>query len=98
MATYRQILTKIETLKQQAEQQRQKEIGGIVADIRQKMQKYGVTPEDLGFKRPERRKRRLAAKYKNPATGETWSGRGRPPAWMVAAEKKGKKRDSFLIK
>ena len=29
---------------------------------------------------------------------ETWAGRGAKPRWMVAALKKGKKIDSFLIK
>jgi DNA-binding protein H-NS len=29
--------------------------------------------------------------------GNTWTGRGRTPLWMVAAEKSGKKRASFLI-
>lgn len=24
----------------------------------------------------------VAAKYRNPATGETWSGRGRAPKWL----------------
>lgn len=33
-----------------------------------------------------------AAKFRNPETGETWSGRGREPAWI-----KGKNRDDFLI-
>ena len=30
--------------------------------------------------------------------GNKWTGRGRPPLWLVAAEKSGKKRDSFLVK
>ena len=30
--------------------------------------------------------------------GNTWTGRGRPPLWLVAAEKAGRKRDSFLLK
>lgn len=30
--------------------------------------------------------------------GNTWTGRGRPPLWLVAAEKAGRKRDSFLVK
>jgi DNA-binding protein H-NS len=30
--------------------------------------------------------------------GNTGPGRGRPPLWLVAAEKAGKKRDSFLVK
>lgn len=30
--------------------------------------------------------------------GNKWSGRGRPPLWLVAAQKSGKKRDDFLVK
>ena len=36
-------------------------------------------------------------KYRGP-NGETWAGRGLTPRWMTALEKKGKKRESFLIK
>jgi DNA-binding protein H-NS len=32
----------------------------------------------------------------NPS-GETWAGRGVRPLWLVAALKKGKKLDDFLI-
>jgi DNA-binding protein H-NS len=36
--------------------------------------------------------------YRNPKSGETWSGRGRPARWIAAAEKAGHKRQEFLIK
>ncbi|WP_420484821.1 H-NS family nucleoid-associated regulatory protein [Delftia acidovorans] len=32
------------------------------------------------------------AKYRNEATGSTWTGRGKPPAWII-----GKDRSEFLI-
>ena len=35
-------------------------------------------------------------KYKD-AEGNTWSGRGRAPRWLVAAEKSGKKREDFAV-
>ena len=38
----------------------------------------------------------MAIKYKDEK-GNTWTGRGRSPFWLVAAEKAGKKRDSFLV-
>src|SRR5262245_58620379 len=39
-------------------------------------------------------------KYRDPKTGDTWSGRGREPRWMTAAlaEGRGKSKDDFLIK
>jgi DNA-binding protein H-NS len=36
-------------------------------------------------------------KYKNPTTGELWSGRGLNPRWMKEALAKGKKKEDFLI-
>jgi DNA-binding protein H-NS len=33
------------------------------------------------------------AKYRDPATGRTWTGRGKPPDWIKGA----KNRDQFLI-
>jgi DNA-binding protein H-NS len=45
-----------------------------------------------------RAKRKVAAMYRNPKTGETWSGRGRPARWLAAAEKEGRKRSEFLVK
>ena len=42
-------------------------------------------------------RRVVAPKYRHPKTGETWSGRGKAPRWLTAAEADGAKRDSFLI-
>ena len=41
--------------------------------------------------------KKVPPKYRSPS-GETWAGRGAKPRWMVAALKKGKKIESFLIK
>ena len=40
--------------------------------------------------------RKAPPKYRGP-NGETWAGRGLTPRWMTSLEKKGKKRESFLI-
>ncbi|CAM3453110.1 H-NS histone family protein [Bordetella sputigena] len=42
-------------------------------------------------------KRAVAPKYRHPDTKETWSGRGKPPRWLTAAEAAGATRESFLI-
>jgi DNA-binding protein H-NS len=41
--------------------------------------------------------RKVPPKYRS-RSGETWAGRGARPKWMVAALKKGKKLEDFLIK
>jgi DNA-binding protein H-NS len=37
-------------------------------------------------------------KYRNPATGEVWSGRGRMARWLAAKVKSGEKAQRYLIK
>jgi DNA-binding protein H-NS len=64
----------------------------VLAEIREKVALYGFTEKDV-FGR-----RRVMApsetRYQNPETGDTWSGRGRAPAWI----KDVKNRDKFLVK
>jgi DNA-binding protein H-NS len=40
--------------------------------------------------------RKVPPKYRGPS-GETWAGRGERPRWLVAAIKRGKELDDFLI-
>ncbi|MBR8235133.1 H-NS histone family protein [Burkholderia sp. AU42008] len=100
MATYRQLSAQLERLQQKIDKEREKAIADAIAHIRAKIDEYDITPEELGF-RPAgsagttaatKPKRTLPPKYLNPKTGETWSGRGRAPAWL------GKNRARFLIK
>jgi DNA-binding protein H-NS len=41
-----------------------------------------------GKRKPMKMVRRpVAPKYRNNVTGETWSGRGKPPKWMAGRDK-----------
>jgi DNA-binding protein H-NS len=40
--------------------------------------------------------KKVPPKYRGPS-GETWAGRGAKPRWMVAALKRGRKIEDFLI-
>lgn len=42
-------------------------------------------------------KKAVQIKYRHPGTGETWTGRGKSPRWIIAAEAEGHKRDEFLV-
>ena len=42
------------------------------------------------------RGKKVPPKYRSPS-GKTWAGRGARPRWLVAAIKRGKKLDDFLI-
>ena len=58
--------------------------------------KHGMSVEELIGK--GKRKVKAPAKYRNPAnTAETWSGRGRQPAWFKKAVEGGKSLKSLEI-
>jgi DNA-binding protein H-NS len=102
----------INKLKKKAEALRNRRRKPVIASIVRTMREYDITPEELAVaygKGPGRRtaarkaaapsaaKKTVAPKYRHPETGETWSGRGKPPRWLVNAEAAGADRASFLI-
>ena len=97
MSQYADLKAQIAKLQAQAEEARRTEIDNVIADIRQKIAEYGLTAQDLGFAVAAKRgrppkKAPLPAKYQDPKSGNTWSGRGKPPKWIA-----GKNRERFLI-
>ncbi|MGB2788261.1 MAG: H-NS histone family protein [Dokdonella sp.] len=62
--SYAQIVKQIETLKQEAERARRKEIEGVVGRIREAIQVYGLTADDLGFGAKSARGRKAGAPAK----------------------------------
>ncbi|MHB8938514.1 MAG: H-NS histone family protein [Thiobacillus sp.] len=98
MATYKELKAQAEALLKQAEVARRAEIAGVVAEIRARMQEYGITLADLkGGAKKAKSRGAVAARYRNPATGDSWSGRGRAPGWLADEEAKGRSRDEFLV-
>jgi DNA-binding protein H-NS len=41
--------------------------------------------------------RKVAPKYRDPATGSTWSGRGLKPKWLAAALAQGRQLSEFAL-
>jgi DNA-binding protein H-NS len=93
MATFKEIQSQIEALQKQAEEARLNEISQAVAQIRQLMEDYGITIDDLSSHHKKGVKKATGtAKYRDPETGQEWTGRGRMPNWLA-----GKNKDQFLI-
>ena len=97
MPSYKQLTSQLEKLEAEIAAAREKEVAEAIAEIKAKIEEYGLTAEELGFgvtrgKAAAAKKAPLPAKYRNPKTGETWSGRGRTPAWLAD-----KNKDRFLI-
>jgi DNA-binding protein H-NS len=71
-----------------------------IAKVKALMAEYGLTAADLNVKTPARKGSgggKVAAKYRNAATGETWSGRGLQPKWLKAAIASGRKLEEFAV-
>src|SRR5262245_34904632 len=72
--------------KRRAELERQLERMAVVAVARRVVRGGGSSLKG----------RKVPPKYRGPS-GETWAGRGARPRWLVAAIKRGRKLEDFLI-
>lgn len=101
MATYSDVKKQIAQLETKAAELRKAEVAQAIADIRAKMDEYDLTINDIAKGkrgRPAATKRTVKksskpAKYMDPSSGKTWTGQGKPPAWIAKANN----RESFLI-
>jgi DNA-binding protein H-NS len=90
MTSYAEYVEQIAKLQALAEAARKEEINDGIKKIKDLMQMYGVTVDDLASgsrAKPTKATGSVAAKFKNPETGETWTGRGRAPRWLDGKDK-----------
>ena len=109
MTTYQELLAQKTALEKQAaeldkalNEARRSERAGVIAQVKNLMAEHSLTIADLGTvkagKAPSASaSRKVAPKYKNDATGETWTGRGLQPKWVQAALASGKRIEEFTI-
>lgn len=89
-SSYKELLAQREALEAQIEAARKQELSDVLAKVRGLVQDYGLTAEDIFATR--RVSPAVAPKYRNPETGDTWTGRGKPPTWI-----RDKDRTQFAI-
>ena len=85
MASYKDLLKQRELLEQQISEARQREISDAVAQARAIVEEFGLTQQDVfpvGRAHSAVKGSKVAAKYRDPATGATWTGRGKAPRWI----------------
>jgi DNA-binding protein H-NS len=106
LATLKELLAQREELEAQIEQAKNKDRTDAVAQIRALMDDYGLTVADLGGRASAKKSApaggrkplgKVAPKYRNASTGETWSGRGLQPNWLKAALAGGKSLEDFAL-
>lgn len=96
MATYKELLAQRAALENQIKAARQAEIASAIALIRETVAEFDLTHEDVfpsnRTSQSKSKGKSVAPKYRDPATGQTWTGRGKAPKWI-----EGKEREQFLI-
>jgi len=111
LKTIRQQIAKLEAqAKKLADGEEDKKRKAIL-EVGALMRKLGVTLEDLsaapvraarkagpGAAREKKKvSKPVPVKFRNSETGDTWSGRGRTPRWLVSEEANGRTRDEFKV-
>ena len=99
MSTYKELLHKREELEQAIAYARKSELVAAIANVRGIIEEYDLSSEDI-FGRGATKSRgpskakgqSVPPKYRDPATGATWTGRGKAPKWI-----QDKEREQFAI-
>jgi len=74
-----------------------------IAQIKNLMAQHGFTAADIAGKAGAAKKTgprggaKVPVKYRDPATGNAWSGRGLKPKWLEAALAQGRKITDFAV-
>jgi DNA-binding protein H-NS len=92
MSCYKELLAERERLEEQLQAAFSEERGNVLEDIMRKMSIHRITLAEIRGGPPPAP--RAPAKYRDPASGKEWSGRGKPPNWI----KESPDRSRFLVK
>lgn len=91
MSEYQNLLAQKAALEAQIATAQAEAKAKAVTEARALIQEHGLTAADV-FPQGKAKGSVGQAKYRDPATGVTWTGRGKPPNWIV-----GKDRTPFQI-
>ncbi len=85
MSKYKELLKQREALENEINEARRQELSGAIAQVRALVAEFDLTPQDVfpaGRARSASIGTKVAPKYRDPSTGQTWTGRGKAPKWI----------------
>ncbi len=102
MPNLNELLAQKASLEKQIIDAQREEKSSAIAQVKTLMAQYGLTLADLGTRAAAAPRRKggtgkVAAKYRDPATGDAWSGRGLQPKWLKAALASGRSLSDFAV-
>jgi DNA-binding protein H-NS len=96
MSSLKDLLSQIESLQNQVTEVRQREVAEAIAKVRAIIEENQLTVNDVfpsgKTKSAAKKTGKVAPKYRDPISGNTWSGRGLAPKWLAD-----KNKADFLI-
>lgn len=104
--TFDELQAQIKALTEQAQAVKKTEIEAVLKDMNAKIEKYGLTADQLGFgTAPKKTVKKASSSTKEAVVmyqnGDlTWSGaaRGRKPKWVMAAQAAGEDLEKYKVK
>ncbi|MBL8276958.1 MAG: H-NS histone family protein [Pelomonas sp.] len=104
MSSLQDLLAQRAEIEKKIVEVQREERAAAIAKVRALMSEFGLTATDVSGKAPAARSGaaakpagKVAIKYRNAATGETWTGRGLQPKWLKAALAAGAKIEEFTV-
>jgi len=102
MASVAQLLQQKAALEKQIADAQREEKAGAIAQVKSLMAQHGLSAADLAARTPTAAAKvkgpsKVAIKFRNAETGETWTGRGLKPKWLKAQLDAGKKISDFAV-
>jgi len=104
MSSLQDLLAQRAELERKIADVQREERANAIDKIKTLMAEFGLTAADIAGKTPTPRAAvksgsgsKVAPKFRNAATGETWSGRGLQPKWLKAALAAGAKLEDFAL-
>lgn len=100
MSALQDLLDQKKALDQQISALRTAERDEAISKVRALMAEHGLTAIDLqasASTKGAKAGKKVAAKYQDPQTGSTWTGRGLKPRWLTEALSNGKNLADFAL-
>jgi DNA-binding protein H-NS len=98
----------IRQLREKLQVQKAEERRAAIASIKALVKTHQFTASELGLSSGSNQKSKpaarspnlgskVAAKYRDPASGKTWTGRGKTPTWLATHIASGRSKDEFAV-
>lgn len=97
MTTYHDLKQQAAELLRQAEELRAGDRTNALQAVRESVAEWNFTVSELGLKSGKPVRPKQPPKYRDPASGKEWCGRGAMPKWMAGALANGATKDQFAV-